>query len=196
MLDYDEGVLRGRLSRLGRSEKTAFAAACAQRLLPLFVRYAEVTRRGDTRALAGVLEDTWRAAAGDEVDLEHAPGIAEEMVPPDDAEWVHELGYGQSAAASVAYAARTWLTDDPQEATWAARQVYEAADYAAQRSLPALDLNAPDAERRLLESPVVQSALSGLSSDLAAAEAMSGGWEALRERARREGEVWARSLPS
>lgn len=46
------------------------------------------------------------------------------------------MGYAQNAAAAVACAVRTWMTDEPQEAVWGARQVYEAADYAAQHALP------------------------------------------------------------
>lgn len=142
---YDETAIRGR-SLLSRKQKTAFAAACAQRLLPLFERYVAAVGDEGARELAGVVNSIWRAVAGDCVDLAPAQATAEALVPSDDGEWFYEMAYGQNGAASAAYAVRRWLTDDPQETAWAARQVYEAADYAAQRLRPDLDLNAADAE--------------------------------------------------
>lgn len=83
-------------------------------------------------AVEAILEDVRRAAFGGEVsNLARAQQIVEDMVPADEGEWTFEMGYGQSAIAAVVYAVRTWLTDDPQEAVWAARQVHQAADYAA-----------------------------------------------------------------
>ena len=194
--EISEGELRDRLSRLGRIERTAFAAACAERLWALFVRYAEVTGQGDVHSLAEVLDETWRAIVRDEVDLEQAQNVAEQMVPSDDGAWVYETGYGQNAAACAAYAVRTWLSNDPQEAVWAARQAYEAADYVAQRLHADLDLSGTDSEGALLESQIVQTALTGMLDDLSAAESMADSWERVRLRAREGGgEAWAHSLP-
>jgi Protein of unknown function (DUF416) len=197
MARYDEVEIKARLAPLDKSQKTAFAAACAERLWSLFERYSEATGRGDVAALRVVLDSAWRAARGEQVvGLDGAQGVAEGMVPSDDGEWVFEMRYGQNSTAAVAYAVRTWLTDDPQEGAWGARQVYEAADYAAQRSLPDLDLNGPDAEQRLLASRAVQDALAGMSTDLMTVESHTGDrWERLQQRARQEGEAWARTLP-
>ena len=90
-------------------------------------------------------------------------------MPEEDDDWVLESGYAQSAAAAVAYALRTRITDNPQEAAWAARQIYDAADYAAQRKLEDLDLNEPGAEDALADQPVVQEALAGVEADRDAA---------------------------
>lgn len=194
---YDEPEIKTRLDALDRAHKTAFAAACAERLWPLFERYSRVTGEGDVTALRAVLDGAWSAVQGEEVaSLAEAQEVAEGMVPSDEGEWVFEMGYGQNAAAAVAYVVRTWLTDDPQEGVWGARQVYEAADYAAQHSLPDLNLNAPGAEQRLLQTPAVQTALAGLSADLLAVESpVSDKWRGLRQRARQEGEAWAGILP-
>lgn len=193
---YDERALRGRLAHLERPKKTAFAAACAERLWPLFKQYAAATGKGDVEALARILSDTWRAASGEQVDLSQAQSTAEAMVPSEDEPWVHERSYGQNSAACTAYAVRTWATDDPQEAAWAALQVYEAADYAAQRMLGEWDPNGPNAERQILKHPIVQNALSGIAVDLSAVESIHDhDWASVRRRAREEGETWARSLP-
>lgn len=89
------------------------------------------------------------------------------MPDEEDEGWVAESAYGQSGAAAVAYALRTQLSDDPQEAIWGARQLYEAADYAAQQQNADLELNDPGAEELLLCTPVVQEALAGIEHDLA-----------------------------
>ncbi|NYG22844.1 hypothetical protein BJY17_003591 [Agromyces hippuratus] len=197
MARYEEAEIAARLTRLGRVERTAFAAACAERLWPLFTRCAEVAEHADATVVRGVLDDLWRAVNGADVSgIAQLQGVAEAMVPSDDDEWVFEMGYLQNAAASVAYAIRVWLTGSPQEAVWAARQVYEVADYAARRLHPDLDVNAPNAERELLRTAVVQGALSGLSDDLAAVEShTAGGWASVQHRARQGGAAWARSLP-
>jgi uncharacterized protein YjaG (DUF416 family) len=197
MVSYDESEIGARLGMLERFNRTAFAAACAERLWPLFERYVRVTGEGDSVVMRAVLDRVWLAVQGrDAGDLSQAQAEVEAMVPTDEGEWVFEMGYGQNAAASVAYAVRTWLRHDPQEAVWAAQQVYEAADYAAQRSLADLDLNSAAAEAELFNSEIVQVALAGLAADLASAEAPAGdGWSGLRDRARLEGASWARTLP-
>ena len=194
MLSYDEVAVRSRLAVLPRVAKTAFAAACAQRLVPAFDRYASAVQFADPDALTSVLNATWETVRTGDGDLSAMQAQAEDLVPTDGGEWIPELAYGQNSAAAAAYAVRTWVTDDPQEAAWAARQVYEAADYAALAAAPQLDLNAPETESILRSSPQVQLALAGIEADLRQAE-RSDDWEALRARATSEGREWARSLP-
>jgi hypothetical protein len=45
----------------------------------------------------------------------------------------------QNAAAAVAYALRTWSSGESQNGAWAARQLYEAADYLLQLGKPGND---------------------------------------------------------
>jgi hypothetical protein len=194
---YDEVELVRRLTAVGRGEKTAFAAACAERLWPLFDRYARNTGR-DSLSLAQALADVWRVAAGEsDEDLVRQEQVADELVPDEEDEsWVWESGYAQNAAASVAYAATTWMTNDPQQAVWAGRQLHEAADYAAQQATTELDLNAPDALQELSESPIVQAALEAIDADLVLVEREGlKALDALRERASREGNEWAARMP-
>lgn len=197
MAKYSEEELEARLWRLDQFQRTAFVAACAERPWPLFERCVRVTGQGDVGVLRRILDMAWSAA--EEVEVEGMPGAqeaAEAMVPTDDGEWVFEMGYGQNAAAAVAYAVRTWLADDPQEAVWGARQLYEAADCAAQQSLAGWDVDAGGTESSLFRSRAVQSALEGLSADLVEVESSgSRDWSALRARACEEGETWARILP-
>ncbi len=140
--------------------RALFAAGCAERLFALY----EHAGQGDPERLRAALDAAW-----DGDDVARWQAVAEELVPAEDDDWVLATAYAENAATAVAYALRTRATDAPQEAVWAARQVYEAADFAAQRQLEELDLNAPGAEDRLADLPVVQEALAGIAEDLAAA---------------------------
>ncbi|WP_214965294.1 hypothetical protein [Arthrobacter sp. ISL-48] len=64
-INHDDILLRLRLEPLDRSAKTAFTAACAQRLLPLSDRYAQQV--GDTprqQRLAVIVSAVWQAGLG------------------------------------------------------------------------------------------------------------------------------------
>jgi hypothetical protein len=120
---------------------------------------------------------------------------AEALVPnEDDESWVEALAYGQNGAAAVAYAARVAQTDDLKDALRAARQVYEAADYAAQHQLPELDLNSASADVRLQSTPVVQQALAGLLEDLSRVKSMGGAVKEFAPQACEQGRRGGRLL--
>ena len=140
--------------------------------------------------LREALDAAWRAVDSDvpTAELERLQEAAEDLVPEEDDDWVTASGYASNAAAAVAYALRTRLTDNPQEAAWAARQAYDVTDYAAQQQLE--DAGFDDAgEEALLSRPVVQEALEGLNTDLEAALAEPPAEETsrLRDEARQGG---------
>jgi hypothetical protein len=169
---YDEAALARRLADVPAPARAAFAAAVAQRLFALYTRYADATGTSP-QELGDALDGAWDAlaSAAETQRLEHWRDLAEALVPDEEEEEegsVTESAYGQNAAAAVAYALRTQLADDPQEAVWAARQLYEAADFAAQHQIPDLDLNDPGAEDALASTAAVQEALAALEEDLAA----------------------------
>lgn len=169
MLRFDEESLVVELSRLPLASRVMFAASCAERLRPLYRRYQEASDEANPDQFDAALDAAWGAALG-AMPRERVSAwqvVAEGLVPDEDDEaWVAEYAYGQNGAAAVAYALRTALTGEPQEVAWAARQVYDAADFAAQQQLPDLDLNRAGAEDELLSTPVVQEALAGLRDDL------------------------------
>lgn len=169
MLRYDEPTLLDRLTLASPRARALFAALVAERTFGLYEYFAERSGQGDRDSLRAALDAAWEAIDGEPRELERLQEVAEDLVPEEDDDWVLESGYAQSAAAAVAYALRTRLTDNPQEAAWAARQLYDAADYAAQRRLEDLDLNEPGAEDALADQPVVQAALAGVEADLDAA---------------------------
>lgn len=183
---YDEGAITRAAQALSRGERTAFAAACAERLWPLVERYASAASLAvkDRQVLRDALDAAWRAAggAGIEEGLRDAGEATEALVPHEDDDWLLESGYAQNGIAAIAYAIRSWLGDDPQDAVWAARQVYEAADYGAQqRQRGAARVYSADVEADLARTAVVQAAIRAISEDLTAVGEFSA--EAVRQRA-------------
>jgi uncharacterized protein YjaG (DUF416 family) len=190
MLRYDESALLDRLAGASPRARALFAARVAERLYPLYEYFAESSGQGDRDALREALDAAWQAVDSDvpTAELERLQEVAEELVPEEDDDWVTASGYASNAAAAVAYALRTRLTDNPQEAAWAGRQAYDTTDYAAQQQLE--DAGFDDAgEDALLAQPVVQEALEGLNTDLEAALAEPPAEETsrLRDEARQGG---------
>ena len=196
MLNYDQGLLMSRLDRLGREEKTAFAASSAQRILPLFGKYARL--RDDPRLfelLANALDLTWQALADPQTEVNAVAEQAETLVPDSEDNWTLEAGYAQNAAAAVAYAARTWIHDSSQDAAWAALQVYETADLASVQQDRVLNLGAPHDDAKVLRSELVQQALAGIEADIRFVEETHGTWPGLRERAEAFGTYYVLQVP-
>ncbi|MGW6275926.1 DUF416 family protein [Kribbella sp. NPDC055071] len=196
MRDYREVLLIARLEAMSPVARSVFAGLCAERLWPLYLRFARATHAAGEEQLAAAFQHGWDAVQGLQVDLASEREFTQASVPSDETDWTLESGYGQSAIACLAYFLRTCTTGDVQEAVWSARQVYEAADYAAQHSLADLDLNSLESEQVLLAHPLVQAALAGIEADLAgAARVTSTDWTGLREQVRREAMDWAAQMP-
>jgi len=187
MIDYNEEHLLVQIEELSQVQKTTFAAACAERLQPLYARF--ISEKGEPPvSLAGILDKIWASIAGDINDIASEALKAESLVPDEDDSWELVTGYAQNAAAATAYAGRTWIENGAQEAVWAARQVYEAADLASQHSTEDSSMDAN------LSSRIVQLALAGIQDDLASVTSQSMPWAEVRERARQQSTGWAQLL--
>lgn len=166
-LRYDEPALVERLTRLAPRARAVFAAACAERMLPAYRWVQRRTGRGDPDRLSEALSALWRDLEEGGVDLKAHLDEAHALVPEEDEDWIDECTYAEHAAAAVAYAIRAQLTEDPQEAAWAARQVYEALDFRV-TTRDDIDLNAPGAEQRIVGDPLIQQELTRQQRDLEA----------------------------
>lgn len=191
VLDYDEHEMAVELAALSEADRAIFAALCAERLMPIYRRFHEEAHQGSPEELQSALDTVWLFILGSASasDLSRSQRTAEALVPDEDDEsWMEASAYGQSGAAAVAYAARTAAAGDLQDAVWAARQLVEAGDYAAQQQRLDLDIGSNNADAEVLSAPVVQGALSGLREDLNAVKRMSEPLEAIvasmRQRAR------------
>jgi uncharacterized protein YjaG (DUF416 family) len=137
---YDERRIKDQLARCTRARRVAFSCAVAERLMATYEWFTIAADQGDSGALRSALDLAWSVAAGEPAalsDIELARDVAVSLVPDDqDDNWMILSPLAQNAAASVAYALRSSLVDDPQEAVWAARQLHEAADYLVQLTGP------------------------------------------------------------
>ena len=164
--EYDEMVLKGRLSGLDRRAKTAFTAACAESLVALHERYWTTTGDSGKAARAReILDSAWDVAFAGNSDVSSLESEAVSLGPTDDEEWSFDKGYAQNAAAALAYAVRTWLSGDAQEAAWAARQVYEAAEYSGSQP----DVQPGELLVRKVSDVAVQIAVTDTSSGVQSA---------------------------
>ncbi len=183
------------LEPLDRFAKTAFAAACAERMLPLSDRYARQV--GDPLRewrLGVIVLSAWQVASGRDVDATGLEAEAEAMVPDEDDEgWTAGAGYAGNAAAAAGYAIRTWRTNNPQHAAWAARQIFDAANLAYLQANPGGSFMTKAEEKASFESAVVQSAISATQRDLESVRNARPLSE-LRQRARKEGQEWAAAV--
>lgn len=175
---YDETVLKERVAQLPGSDRTLLAAACAERLMPLCAWIA----RAEAAKVRAALDLAWSASVSAE-QAELAQQEVEELVPDEDDEDAPvDVALVQNAIAAVAYALRAVGSHDAQDVVWAARQLYEAADYIVQREAP----NQTYIEDLEQEAPI-QLVLRGLGSALEDLESASPAQ--LRTRAQADGDA-------
>jgi len=194
-LRYDESALLAKLTGLSPRQRTLFAAACAERLVPLYrwsIRQAPAIRAD---SLERGLETLWHTATATTwtADLEDVRNLAMNSVPDDDSLGTASLAsrYAGYMPTALAYAVACHQSEDPQQAVWAARQPYDAIDlWVATPS--EIDFNEPGVEGRVASAPLIQAELSRQSRDLYDLEAAGGRHDAmvaqsLRDRALLEG---------
>lgn len=170
---YDEARIKDVLGGVSSPRRVAFACSMAERLMPTAEWLTTATNRDDADHLRALLDIAWGVAAGEQRsadEIENGRSTAESLVPDDeDDDWTLLSPLAQNAAAAVAYALRTCPAGDAQEATWAARQVHEAADYLEQLLEPDHTYREhADAEQGTGEPLSV--ALTGIAAALAAVD--------------------------
>jgi uncharacterized protein YjaG (DUF416 family) len=198
-LDFDEPDLVARLARLPSKLRVAFAALCAERQLPNYIRFSERSGWGNPNILKEALESIWQDIQGQPLTKAQLETILERCmasIPSDEQDTTKEPAYAQDAAASVAYAIRARLADDPQEAAWAARGAYEAVDYFLTSQIDSTTIE-PEHLRFALSHPLTQAELRRQQADLKDLELASAEkslpasvLSKLRDRARRDAELF------
>jgi uncharacterized protein YjaG (DUF416 family) len=189
MKTFDELQLRSQLAELSLSSRTAFATACAERLLGSYRKYSARTGRGDPGKLQQILDGLWEDLLGVPLsmsDIDVQIEICTRLMPrEDDRPWIVEQAAAEDAAAALAYALRCRKTGSTSEAAWAARRAYEATDQFVVNHED-IDTNVAGAEARVLTHPIVQTELARQQRDL---HELSHGLVAinqLRDRAKQE----------
>jgi uncharacterized protein YjaG (DUF416 family) len=177
MNTFDEIGLVSRLTELPKPLRLAFAVACASRM-------ARPYRAGQDHLILGapaIVDDTlnriWDfAVGGPAADWARTERDLTALIPDGDDQLGPAHFIVDDALAATAYAVRTAVAGDAQEAAFCSRRAYEAVDQFAQRTITATSLDA-DVERTLLADPVVQAELSRQARDLATLEQVTEGAE-------------------
>jgi len=185
---FDEAELARKLNGLAPRSRVAFAAACAERLLPAYEAFTELAGRGDARALGDMLARIWKNLLGQKMgpnELQADIDRCMELIPGEDEEpWFDGQPYADDAASAVAYTLRALQRGDSQESAWAARRAYEALDHHVTHRLGI------DDEVQAAGHPAVQAELLRQRRDLheldAAGEDPADAILRLRDRAREE----------
>lgn len=168
MYSFDEIALIGELKALPQRARKAFAAAAATRQLGNFERFARESGIGNERRPREIADQLWIALQADAIDgASWSTNLDEVMslLPEegDDSAINHALA--DDALSSLAYAIRCLLSPEPQEAAWAGRRAYEAADQAAIRALDVQPGSASN-EAAIKSHGFVQRELSRQTNDL------------------------------
>lgn len=194
-LTFNEPALERRLEALHASKMVAFAAACAERLMPAYVRYSEKAMlQGESGSLyRDALEIIWGQLLG----LDVSRKIIEELeqkclaaIPLEEEAWKFGEPYAEDAGAAVTFAIKALLYRDPRQAVWAARRAYEAVDNCVVRSHEA-NLSQLT-EQQIISNRLIQNELARQKFDLEELEAKPGtsvGADAvrnLRDRAQKD----------
>ena len=169
-LDFHEGEVREELQELTLRARNAFAWACARRCYPCYEAWTKsVNCEPDERVFR--LLESLRVAILEMPDnslLMSFEGLDEviiELLPTDDSEWTSQMPLAEHALSSVAYAVRSVVCGSAQEAAWAARRAYEAADQAAINRIAGTNSYLPP-DREILEDKLVQQELARQKRDV------------------------------
>jgi len=132
MLRDDEEELWRQLERLPNRLRVAFAAACAERQIPNYFRFSKAAGHGNLNILIGALNCLWDELQGKpapETQLQQQLDSCMSLLPDPEQDSLGGLAYyAEDAVSSAAYAIRTRLRSDIQQAVWAARRAYNALD--------------------------------------------------------------------
>jgi hypothetical protein len=192
-LHLDQARVAERIGRLQARSRTALAAACAERLATAYEAYADPARGDDVQLVGDALRSVWaHVESGGPVVVDTAR--LEQEIPGLDDEWREGTDFVESAVTCVTYAVRAATTGHPHAAAWAVVALYEAADSAAQLTVPAEDRSAARVEAAIEATPAAQAVIAGIRADLTAVEDGSMTTEELRTRAHDAGRVWRESF--
>lgn len=168
MYKFDENALINELEGMPNAPRIAFAAATATRQLGSFERLACRYGAEAVQRPREIVVQLWddlqepivnRAAWSERLD--EVMGL----LPEDSDDCLLGLAMAEDALSSVAYAIRCLITHSAQEAAWAARRAYEAADQAAIKVL-GLTPGLPNVELVIRAHSFVQRELARQRNDL------------------------------
>jgi uncharacterized protein YjaG (DUF416 family) len=200
MLSFDQKELLNDLAELPTILRTTFAAACAQRLLPNYLRYADHVKNANAAAVSNALTTLWRMIESNRFDaawLTKEYDLCVSLMPDAYKEYIQGHEEALDAVLSIAFAIRAQIdADDVELAVSAARQAYNALDHYIYERY-GIDIGAPGAQQRIDAYPVMQIELRRQQVDLAELQSVMenpGSEPAIISRIRRRAEQDAAPL--
>jgi uncharacterized protein YjaG (DUF416 family) len=167
-LRFEESQLGAQLCRLPREHRAAFAAACAERVFPAYVRFSQEAGKGDPETLRAALGHLWDDLTGDpvsELELDATAKKCLALVPKEDVDpWVDSLPGAQDAVIALVHALEARWKTSSREAMWSARCAYDALDRFVRFDDSGVVVTAN--EERVLEHPLIQAELVRQRRDL------------------------------
>jgi uncharacterized protein YjaG (DUF416 family) len=169
LLRFDKTQLLAKIAQLSEQDRTAFAAAIAERMLGAYAKYSNRTGRGSPSQLREILESVWANLAGipmSEQGIATMIDRATGLLPGEDHRpWVLEQGAAEDAVSAVIYSLRSRMSGLPEEAMWAATVACDAVDdFVINRD--DIDMNSPGSEARVVADPLMQAELGRQQRDL------------------------------
>jgi uncharacterized protein YjaG (DUF416 family) len=196
-LQFSRSQLIRKIDQLPLSLRIAFAASCAERLLPAYLTSWDLTGKGDPDTLIRLLTRLWEDISGNQMtasEVQASISTCMDLIPKDYHEpWFVEQVSAEHASIAVAYALICRQRGNSEDAMSSAEQVYNALDqFVIDRDN--VDVNAPEAERGILTHPLIQAELARQRRDIdellaAAAADADVRQTAERFRARAKGEA-------
>lgn len=163
ILSFEKSVPRDMLDQLCARSRAAFAASCAERILPAYSAYSAAVEGLDTNAFRSALDLVWEWAKSDTASMSgqilRMIARCSDLLPGDDATGGE---YADDAAAAVVYCLQT-TQGDAEAALWAARRVYEAVDHYV---INHAGLGLDEDEDSVLRHPLIQAELHRQRTDL------------------------------
>jgi uncharacterized protein YjaG (DUF416 family) len=169
MHSFDENLLVDELERLSSKSQIAFAAAAATRQLTNYERFARDLDISNGQRPREIATELWTDLQAGTIDSALWSARLDEvmgLLPEESDDWVIGHALADDALSSLAYSTRCLLSLKPQEAAWAARRAYEAADQAAICAL-GIQPGLPHTEAAIKSHEIVQRELSRQRRDLA-----------------------------
>jgi uncharacterized protein YjaG (DUF416 family) len=158
ILRFDRDSLAKELSSLPKRLRAAFAAACAQRLMPSYVRSASENSTANPRLVARILGDLWKDLENDSHrpdEIKKEVEICESLIPDYDHKYFEGMEYAEDAVMSLAYALDARLTGESKKAALAAEHVNDAVDTHVLRLL-GIEVIRPGDDVILKAHPLIQ----------------------------------------
>lgn len=162
MLTFDRDSLKRRLDCVTSRSRTAFALACAERLMPLYDAFSERNANQRWSYLRLTANKLWEQLLKNTVVPNHEflneyPSLApNDDWPTSDFSVLNPLA--ENAVLALGSAAECHESEDSGSAVLAAEQAYEAVDYLAQHA-EALDYRDIGGEDAIMKAEVVQGEL-------------------------------------